>query len=251
MKLSWRIYIPLYLWYFSPCCWRGWGVKHPWKSERRRGPRLELVPSPRLTKHCCSRKENANRSGEKRQEGPQESSSVRSLIHPPRYAPLPAPQLSGKCRGYFLLFTRGTARKKEKQKKEKKKRGKKNLMLKSRKKPMGQGQQWKQKQLLWSAQYRESPSRRRGHRQRPRRWQPEWQQLWGGPASPLCRLHGGTQWGDPIVPIVPIFWASTFFSFLHSRLSASADRLLPPLLWRLEKPVFFFRDAREWHPVLF
>lgn len=80
-KLSGRIYFPFIpLVFFSLL--EGWGVKHPWKSERRRRLRGEFVPSPGLTKHCCSKKENANQSGEKRQEVPQEPSFVRSLKHP-------------------------------------------------------------------------------------------------------------------------------------------------------------------------
>lgn len=58
------------------------------------------------------------------------------------------------------------------------------------------------------------------------RRQPEWQQLWGGPASLPRRPHRGSGWG---VPIAPIFWASTFLSFLHSRLLSVSWPAAPSL----------------------
>lgn len=109
-------------------------------------------------------------------------------------------------------------------------------MLKSGKKQKGSGQQWRQKQLQWPAQHRQAPSRRRGCWQRPPRWQPEWQQL-GRPASPPCRLHQGSEWG---VPIAPIFWASTFFSFFHSGLLSVSWPAAPALALGIGKAGFLF-----------
>lgn len=215
----------LCLWYFSPC-WRGWGVKHPWKSERRRGLRLELVPSPRLTKHCCSRKENANSSGEKGRRGPRNRALLDAVTTPtlPSY---PCAPLSGKCGGYFLLFTRGTARKGGKKKKEADVKIKEETR---RVRGNSEGRSSCRGRLSSRSQ-----SRPGGRRQRPPRWQPEWQQLWEGSAAPPCRLHQGSGRG---VPIAPIFWASTFFSCLHSRLRSVSWPAAPSLALGLGKAGF-------------
>lgn len=77
-------------------------------SERRRALRLELIPSPRLTKRGCSRDEDANQSGESRQEGtcdPGFVGNLNSPLPPSRPLSLRAP-LSAKWGGYFPPFTR-------------------------------------------------------------------------------------------------------------------------------------------------
>lgn len=120
---------------------------------------------------------------------------------------------------------RGTARKK------------KMLMLKSRKKPQkGQGQQSRQKQLPWPAQHRQSPCRRRSAGSGRRGDSP------GGNSCGEARLlpwppARGSEWG---VPIAPIFWASTFFSFLHSCLLSVSWPPAPSLALGIGKASFLF-----------
>lgn len=166
-----------------------------------------------------------NRAGEKKPGGAPGTQLCQKLS-------VPHP-LSGKRRLFSAFYKRycqevggGGGEKKRKEK----------LMLKSRKKQQkGQGQQLRQKQLPRPAQHRHKPAlvaqaaaaevttvatavRRPGF------------------SSGLQRR--GSEWG---VPIASIFWASTFFSFLHSRLlSVSWPAAASPSPWGLAKPPFSF-----------
>lgn len=156
-----------------------------------------MVPSPRLTKHCCSGKEIANQSGEKRQEGPREPSFVRSPNPPP-----PQPSSPGALALWpmWRLFSALCRRYGQEETNNKK------LMLKSRKKPQkGQGQESRQQQRRRPGPHRRAGSRRRGDSPGGRGC---------GEAALLPRPpRRGTAWGAPTAPTV---WASTFPSFLRS-----------------------------------
>lgn len=117
-------------------------------------------------------------------------------------------------------------------------------MLKSRKQQQkGQGQQSRQKQLRRPAQHRHH---RPGGAQNGRRGD--------SPSGNSCGearlLSGaaalGSEWG---VPISRIFWASTFFSFLHSLLSISWPAA-PSLALGIGKAAFLFLRYTRMTPGL-
>lgn len=92
-----------------------------------------LIPSPRLTKHCYRRAEDANRSGEKDRRGPGPRLCEKPEL-PPRDPLSLRPRSQPNVEAIFRLLQELLA-------------GGEMLMFKSRKKRKGQGPQGRQKQL--------------------------------------------------------------------------------------------------------